>query len=447
MIMTRRAIRPLCLLFVLGILLAPIGTRAQRRRELQPPQDDAYGTQFFDQLHSLFGKFRDADLQRAFQQAKAIQCTDLVSGKGEWRPVAFFNDDRKLGDWCRESLEEVRTDLSVYTFRGTCRGEEGSVQVSTEFPVGESVEAYNDRKIDLDQVDVNVNDPVSVVFDQKTLAYTFDLPYMFLVGRQGAVNIYSFIAPRREDAYARDVTSHWDCKSITSSDLTYKFLICRTATVPRGPASRRENLELSFGASAFFILSDGMEAKTSVNLSFGDSSRPATDAPAAAKDDEPAPRAAPTVPAVTKPPATWQKLQPGATFADIRNGEYRLHFSPQAWTGKITSPQVLADQKMSSLQAAGVQEGVDYCIWHPGLLNMVDRLVENPADSEISYSLETFDRNNQSPASVVFDVKGRMGVPLGTLRCFFTRAPSVGSIPVDRWVSVVGSHLSMEVLR
>ena len=52
------------------------------------------------------------------------------------------------------------------------------------------------------------------------------------------------------------------------SDLTFQFLICDTWMLPRNmdPGDRTRQ---SFGAAAYFILSDGKEASTSFKLSFG----------------------------------------------------------------------------------------------------------------------------------------------------------------------------------
>jgi hypothetical protein len=270
------------LFFICGLLAADLP--AQQRHRIRSNEEDTYGSKFFDQLHAIFGKFRDMDLQRVFQEAQPIQCSELVGRKGEWRSVAFFNEDRKLGDWCREDLEEVKSDMEVYTFKGTCSGDHGAVQVTTEFPTDESIDAYNQRRIDLDQVDVTVNDPVSASLNPTTLAYTFELPYLFLKDQRGSTKIYSFTAPNKDAAYAREVSSRWECKTVSSKDVTYRFLICRTATVPRGSAGRREKWEPSFGSSAFFILSDGMEAQTSVKVLYGDgtpsSEKPAETAPA-----------------------------------------------------------------------------------------------------------------------------------------------------------------------
>jgi hypothetical protein len=441
------AVQPSCVLFLICLLLAPAGRQAQRERQVQPPEESAYGSKFFDQLRSIFGRFRESDLQRAFQAAVPIQCSELVIDKGEWRTVAFFNEDRSLGEWCRNSLEEVKADLAVYKFKGSCRGDQGTIQVTTEFPTGESIDAYNGGKIGLDQVDVNVNEPVSVVFDPRIQAYRFELPYLFLVGRRSSGNVYSLVAPHRDDSYATNVTSRWECKSVKSDDVTYRFLICRTATVARNIAVRNQNRDLAFGASAYFILSDGVEAETSVNLTFGDAGHPVE----SSRDTGP-PVASPKRPSLTRSKTVvgvgrWQMPDIGSKVVDVGKNEFRLRFSTQTWTGKIGSPEVLSDQKMSSPLSAKPQEGADYCTWRPGAANMVDCLLANEPDVEVLYSIESFDKNSRSAASIVFDMKTDTGIRLGTLQCFFPRAESAANIAFDRWVSVVGSHITLETRR
>jgi hypothetical protein len=446
MIVHKTALTPLRVLLVACALFAPAGVPAQRE-QAQSPEDGNYGSKFFDQLRTIFGRFRDADLDRAFQQAKPIQCSELVGRKGEWRPVAFFNEDRKLGDWCRESLEEVKSDLTVYTFKGVCTEDRGSVQVSTEFPIAASVEDYDQQRIRLDQVDVNVNDPVTAVFNARTMAYAFELPYLFLIGRQGSVNTYSFVAPNRDAAYATDMTSRWECRAVSSNDVTYRFLICRTATVPRGAAARRQSREPSFGGSAYFILSDGTEAQTSVNLSFGDGAKVPENLPAA----EPSlpslgsPRPTLRKPERPGPDGLWQTPGSGSKVVDVGREEFRLRFSTQTWTGKIGSPELLLDQKMSDLRVAKPREGVDYCLWHPGDPGLVGRLLADPPAADVSCSLDTRDKSSRSAASVTFDLKTRSGVPLGRLQCYFPRAESAADVTLDRWVSVVGGHLTLEI--
>ena len=57
----------------------------------------------------------------------------------------FFNDKRELGDWYRGSLEEVKSDLSAFIFKGTCRDEQGPVQL----PTVESTAAVRSARVHL----------------------------------------------------------------------------------------------------------------------------------------------------------------------------------------------------------------------------------------------------------------------------------------------------------
>src|SRR5438034_5719970 len=168
-------------LFVIVGLFAAAGASAQVEHDVQAPERPRYDRRFFVQLRGVFGRFRDPDLQRAFDRAQPIQCSELINDEGEWRTVAFFNEKRELGDWYRRNFDEVKTDLAVFTFKGVCRGEHGPVQLTTRFPVTESIEAFNVKRIGLDEVAVNQNAPVRVAFDGPSRAYTFELPYLFLI--------------------------------------------------------------------------------------------------------------------------------------------------------------------------------------------------------------------------------------------------------------------------
>jgi hypothetical protein len=442
---SRTTIQPLRLLFLIFLVLSPVNLPAQRQRQLPPPDESAYGSHFFDQLHNIFGIFRDEDLQRVFQMAKPIRCSDLVVSKGEWRTVAFYNEDRSLGEWCRNNLEEVKADLSVYIFKGSCKGDRGSIQVTTQFPIGSSIDAYTEGRIPLDQVDVNVNAPVSVVFDTRAQTYNFELPYLFLTGRRNSGNIYSLVAPTREDRYAPEVAHRWECKSVRSNDVTYQFLICRTATVARSAAMRNQDQGPGFGASAYFILSDGMEAQTSVSLSFGDAGPPADNPPATASPVPTPARSSPTDGEKEKSVGGWQIPDVRSRILDVRKNEFRIRFSPQAWTGKIGAPEVLSDLKMSSTKSVRLREGADYCLWRPGDASLVDRFLTNEDDRDVLYYLDGFDKNVQSPASLVFDMRTHSGTELGTLKCYFLHSKSAANIDFNHWVSVVGSHLTIEI--
>src|SRR5947208_5979609 len=112
-------------LIALLALSIPVTLIAQHETQIPPRQESQYGRRFFIQLKGIFGRFREADLDRVFDSAVPIQCSELINDKGEWRTVAFFNENRELGDWYRSNLEEVKHDLAVFTFGGVCRGEHG----------------------------------------------------------------------------------------------------------------------------------------------------------------------------------------------------------------------------------------------------------------------------------------------------------------------------------
>jgi hypothetical protein len=281
-VMCKTVLRLLCVLSLLCFGLAK-AIPAQRASAAPSVEESAYGAGFFEQLSTIFGRFRDADLERVFREAQPIQCTELVGRKGEWRSVAFFNEDRRLGDWYRKNLEEVKGDLAVYKFRGACSGDQATIRVETEFPTAASLDAYAKRQIDLDHVDITVNDPVKIVLNPRTMAFTFELPYLFLTD-QSSKKVYSFMAPDSTAAYAEGVSSRWECKLAASKDVTYRFLICRVGTVPQGSAANKTRWQSAFGSSAFFVLSDGIEARSSVNMSFGNKS-PSNEKP---QDTEPA---------------------------------------------------------------------------------------------------------------------------------------------------------------
>jgi hypothetical protein len=108
-------------------------------------------------------------------------CSELMSGNGEWREVAFFNENRGLGGWFRTSMMEIRSQLDVYTFAGTCDRKTSALHVTTRFPIEESLRAYRLKQIGRSDITVIVNPPITASFETQTRAYTFDLPYLFRV--------------------------------------------------------------------------------------------------------------------------------------------------------------------------------------------------------------------------------------------------------------------------
>jgi hypothetical protein len=313
-----------------------------------------------------------------------------------------------------------------------CRGDHGPVTLTTKFPVSESVEAYNEGRIRLDDVEVNVNAAVRASYDLQSKSYSFDLPFLFPVGRQDNQDIYSLQPPRLvgRDRYATDVTDHWDCKSVAAENVTYQFLICRTTTRPRVRNYRYENAPAPFGASAYFILSDGKEAASSVKLSFGDGN----EAQAVADESVPVPEA---------PRSTsWGTPDSDEKLLSILREEFRIRLNPQTWTGRIGAAQVLSGRQMTSLDRAQPAAGADYCVWLPASASAAQALLSG--DSAV-YSVSAHDPDGQTGTSVTFDALTSSGSRIGSLQCTFPRVSSAASIDFGRWASIVGNNLALEI--
>ena len=132
-------------------------------------------------------------------------------------------------------------------------------------------------------------------------------------------------------------------------------------------------------------------------------------------------------------------------LGEIGQNEFRIRFNSQTWANKIGSGQVLSDQKMSTLDAARLPTGVDYCAWRPVSAAQATRALSNEPDAEVTPTLITTDGNRSSPASVTIDLKTYTGSRIGTLQCFFVRTELADSITVGRWVSIVGGHVNLEI--
>jgi len=276
----------------------------------------------------------------------------------------------------------------------------------------------------VDGIEVNVNAPVRASFDPQTKAYSFDLPYLFLVRHEDDGNLYS-LAPTRvaeRDKYARDVVDHWDCKSVTAENVTYQFLLCRTTTVPRD--RRGPNPPPAFGASAYFILSDGKEASTSVKLSDG------------VEDQSPNVAASPAT------RAEWETPDSDERILDIVRDEFRMRFNPQSWSGRIGVSEMLYARQLTPLASAPPVSGQNSCVWLPA--GEATRLMA--ADTPgLLYAVSAHDQDGQSSTSITFDVSTPAAARVGKLQCFFPRVSSAASITFGQWTSVAGSHLALEV--
>ena len=136
-------------------------------------------------------------------------------------------------------------------------------------------------------------------------------------------------------------------------------------------------------------------------------------------------------------PAAWEVPDPDERILDIARDEFRIHFNPQTWAGRISSAEVLSTGQMSSLDSFKQSPGADYCVWLPG----PSAVLSEPA----AYSVSAHDQDGQSSSSISFAMKTSSGQPLGTLQCFFPRAPSAAGVAFNRWTTIAGRHLTLEV--
>jgi hypothetical protein len=226
----------------------------------------------------------------------------------------------------------------------------------------------------------------------------------------------------------------WACKSVIAENVTYQFLICRTTTLPRNTLERN-GARAAFGASAYFILSDGKEASSSVKLSYdSDDSKQAIE-DAGVTPPEADSTGAPSV-------VQWEVPDPEEKIVDVVRDEFRLGFAPQSWTGRVGAAQVLTGKRMSALESAKPAEGADYCVWLPATASAAPRVLSN---DPIVYGITTHNQDGQSATSIDFVINTPDGTHLGTLQCMFPRASSAASIDFQRWLSIVGDHLLLEV--
>src|SRR6476660_3835670 len=134
-----------------------------------------FGSTFFDDLRTLFGKLEKTELSAAFAEAKPISCGDVV-GRGDWKQVGFLNDDRSLFAWRFDKLEDVRSDPARLVFSGTCNDAHTPVEVTTTYPYRDSQRQYADGFITASEIVTRENKPVRATFDKTTGSYVFTLP-------------------------------------------------------------------------------------------------------------------------------------------------------------------------------------------------------------------------------------------------------------------------------
>src|SRR5215475_4875086 len=225
-------------------------------------QNGDFASRFFGDLGRLFGRLQQSELARAFEQAKPIQCSDLVQHGGQWKQVAFLNDNRKIADWHYDNIDAVKRDPVTFIFAGGCRSDIDPVSVATSYPVQESVEQFQSGRIAFSEIVMRHNDPVNASLDITTNAYSFLLPYLYVERKTGFSISYTLTPPLATSKPEENVAEDFHCKALSDTKLTYRFLLCRTQLVARTSSIR------DLGNSGYYILSDGKEASSSVNLQF-----------------------------------------------------------------------------------------------------------------------------------------------------------------------------------
>jgi len=236
---------------------------------------DAFGTKFLDDLTTLFGRLQKSKLDTVFHDAKAVRCADLLDAK--WRQVGFLNDDRNLMAWHYQTIEQVRDDLVRYAFSGACPNNRSPLKLTTSYPVRESREKYIAGKGPLSNVVVRENESVKASFDRSTNSYEFRLPFLYLGRRlagQSIDTLYTLTPPRAASKPVSDTAEEFRCKGVTDGDLIYRFLLCRTQLF-----ATKRSVNWQKGSFAYYILSGGKEASSSVRLNFDDSPSTAPVAP------------------------------------------------------------------------------------------------------------------------------------------------------------------------
>jgi len=388
------------LLLVAGISCVSAGAQVQQPGEYDAP--------FFRALKTLFDDFSSSDLQRTFQSASPIKCSELL---GEWRPAAFFNDDKNLERWFHKTFEDVQAELARYRFQGRCESESANVDVTTRFPVRDSVDAYNARKIEFSKIVYQNNTPVPATFDSRARTYGFSLPYLYLLGRRNGTNQYSLVPPDGAAKPTPDVTNEWNCKAVRPPNVTYRFLLCRTVIVPRN-ASVRSQVEVVAGTSAYVVLSDGKEAVSTFSIS-------AAGGPAAAD-----------------PGKTLSK------FVELGVRKFRLQFARRSWEDKIDSVMTLTGGKLEFPETAKTS-GLDYCEWipqSPATANIV-----NDSDKSLQYLMSIKDREGASPTTISMEARTAGNARLGTLRCFFPNSQAAVDVNMSQFTAIAGEHVTAEL--
>jgi hypothetical protein len=397
-------------------------------------QNPDFGAKFIDDLQRLFGRLETSELDSAFQRAKAIRCSDLIGKSGEWKDVGFLNDNRNLAAWHYDDIDSVKSDPVRYVFSGMCTTEQAPLRLGTRYPIKESYDQFRKGTIPISKVAVRDNPPVSVFFDRSTNSYTFQLPFLYAEGASRAETTYTLTPPTAGSKPEAGLTEEFRCKAISDADLTYRFLLCRTALVNLNATNSKQRIPDSPGSWAYYIFSDGREASSTVNLSF-ENAPPVPRTAGPERDLSPPARNADEV---------WDAVPPGSRLVDVGNGEFRLRFDPATWTGRIGKPQLIEGRTVSALSAGSAPlRTQENCVWRPVSATLADRLLARVPGLETLYTLG-FQKQASSGISLSFDMESSGSGRIGSLQCYFPHSQTPADVTVGQWNSIVGSNIVIE---
>src|SRR5205085_12543952 len=146
--------------------------------------------------------------------------------------------------------------------------------------------------------------------------------------RNGTDLVYTLTPPRTTSKPEPGMAIEFRCKALSDADLTYRFLLCRNRVVNRDTRTREQGGRPSARSAAYYILSDGKEASSTVKLNFGEG----TDSQPRRTEAEPSPFDADRTP---QPPKTaepaWQAAPSDARLSALGDAEFRLKFNAETW--------------------------------------------------------------------------------------------------------------------
>ena len=314
--------------------------------------------------------------------------------------------------------------------------------MATSYPVTESVQQFQQGKIKFSQIVINDNDPVSVTFDSSSGAYTFQLPYVYSERKNGTDIVYTLTPPRLNSSPEAGIAIEFRCKAINDADLTYRFLLCRSRVVNRDGRYREDTPSL--GSAAYYIMSDGKEASSSVKLDFGREADSPSATPSEADNTPGKLDDRGRFPQPPKQPENaWQPAVSDARLSLIADDEFRLIFNKQAWIGRIDKPQMIADGNLAAAATtSSTMRNKQYCMWRPGLPAQVNQLLEPNATDSFGYTL-SFRKDVQMAVSSIFEIQGDSGTVAATLECYFPQSQTPADLTIGRWLSIVGKHIEL----